>query len=63
MAFNHRGEVAKHDHREYGFAQVQVSKLGNNASVDALFEGLGDEMQVCLVPSSTNRHACLIELI
>jgi GMP synthase (glutamine-hydrolysing) len=46
MAFNHKGEVAKHDHREYGFAQVQVSKLGNNASVDALFEGLGDEMQV-----------------
>jgi GMP synthase (glutamine-hydrolysing) len=46
IAFNHKGEVTQHDRREYGFAQVQVSKLGKNSSVDALFEGLGEDMQV-----------------
>ena len=45
MAWNLKGKVAKCDHREYGFAQVQISKIGGS-SVDALFEGLGDEMQV-----------------
>jgi hypothetical protein len=41
------GKVAKCDHREYGFAQVQITKINeDNLSVDALFEGLGDEMQV-----------------
>lgn len=34
----------KSDHREYGFAQVQVTRT--EGAVDALFEGLGDEMQV-----------------
>lgn len=48
--------MAKHDHREYGFAQVQVSKLGNNATVDALFEGLGEEMQVRSVSPPTDEH-------
>lgn len=47
MAWNMKGEVTKCDHREYGFAQLQISKIGSgNDSVDALFEGLGDEMQV-----------------
>ena len=42
------GKVAKCDHREYGFAHVKISKIGgDNKSVDALFEGLGDELQVC----------------
>jgi hypothetical protein len=49
MAWNLGGEVAKCDHREYGFAQVQISKLGNTSGVDALFDGLGDEMQVRLL--------------
>ena len=48
MAWNMKGQVAKCEHREYGFAQVQISKIGGpNAGVDALFEGLGDELQVC----------------
>ena len=52
MAWTMGGRVARCDHREYGFAQVQLSKIGgDNASVDALFEGLGDEMQVRLSPS------------
>ncbi|KAJ6600858.1 hypothetical protein B0H10DRAFT_2167445 [Mycena sp. CBHHK59/15] len=47
MAWQMKGTVEKCDHREYGFAQVQMTKIGgDNASVDALFEGLGDEMQV-----------------
>lgn len=50
MAWNMKGKVAKCDHREYGFAQLQVKKIGKegeSSSVDALFESLGDEMQVC----------------
>ena len=43
MAWNMKGKVAKCDHREYGFAQLEVGK-GDN--VDKLFEGLGEEMQV-----------------
>ena len=51
MAWNMGGSVSKCDHREYGFAQLEVVKLESEArssstSVDALFEGLGDEMQV-----------------
>jgi GMP synthase (glutamine-hydrolysing) len=48
MAWNLKGKVAKCDHREYGFAQLEVKRLGNEgeSSVDALFESLGDEMQV-----------------
>ena len=41
-----KGKVSQCDHREYGFAQLKVQKLGAGSSVDALFEGLGDEMQV-----------------
>lgn len=48
------GTVSKCDHREYGFAQLQVVRLegegqSSSSSVDALFEGLGDEMQVHLM--------------
>ena len=47
MAWNMKGKVAKCDHREYGFAQVQISKIGGeNKGVDALFQDLGDELQV-----------------
>ncbi|KAI0342642.1 GMP synthase [Trametopsis cervina] len=47
IAWNMQGKVTKCDHREYGFAQLQVQKFGTSGgSVDALFEGLGDEMQV-----------------
>ena len=47
MAWTMNGKVAKCDHREYGFAQVKIAKIGgDNKGVDALFEGLGDELQV-----------------
>ncbi|KAI0925644.1 GMP synthase (glutamine-hydrolyzing) [Taiwanofungus camphoratus] len=47
MAWNLNGKVSKCDHREYGFAQLQISKTGSGSeSVDALFTNLGDEMQV-----------------
>lgn len=47
MAWNMKGKVTKCDHREYGFAQLKVKKFGTEgSSVDALFEGLGDGMQV-----------------
>jgi len=54
MAWNMKGKVAKCDHREYGFAQVQIAKIGEaNLAVDALFDGLGDEMQVFTLIAST----------
>lgn len=46
IAWNLGGEVTKCDHREYGFAEIQINKIGGEESVDALFEGLGEEMQV-----------------
>lgn len=47
MAWNLKGKVTKCDHREYGFAQLQISMIGSgDEPADALFEGLGDEMQV-----------------
>ena len=47
IAWNLGGTVAKCSHREYGFARVQINKFGSDrSSVDALFEGLGDEMEV-----------------
>lgn len=57
IAWNLNGEVTKCDHREYGFAKVQINKLGDGSSVDALFEGLGDEMQVCYVVSSPHSRS------
>jgi GMP synthase (glutamine-hydrolysing) len=47
IAWNLGGTVAKCERREYGFARVQINKFGSDRStVDALFEGLGDEMEV-----------------
>ncbi|OJT02473.1 GMP synthase [glutamine-hydrolyzing] [Trametes pubescens] len=47
MAWNMKGKVAKCDHREYGFAQVQISKIGGESKgADALFQDLGEELQV-----------------
>ncbi len=46
MAWTMNGKVAKCDHREYGFAQIQIVKAEDTgSSAGALFEGLGDEMQ------------------
>ncbi|KXN82676.1 GMP synthase [glutamine-hydrolyzing] [Leucoagaricus sp. SymC.cos] len=46
IAWNLGGRVTKCDHREYGFAEFKINKIGGEGSVDSLFEGLGDEMQV-----------------
>ena len=46
MAWNMKGKVAKCEHREYGFAQVQISKIGGENGADALFKGLGEDLQV-----------------
>ena len=47
IAWNLGGTVAKCSHREYGFARVEINKFGSDqSSVDALFEGMGDEMEV-----------------
>lgn len=47
IAWNLGGTVAKCEQREYGFARVQINKFGaDNSSADALFEGLGDELEV-----------------
>ncbi|EJF64866.1 GMP synthase [Dichomitus squalens] len=47
MAWNMKGKVAKCEHREYGFAQVEICKIGGeNKGVDALFKDLGDDLQV-----------------
>ena len=37
--------MQKADHREYGSADITINKFGDGA-VDALFEGLGDQMRV-----------------
>jgi hypothetical protein len=44
MAWQLKGKVAKCERREYGFAQIQVEKSKGGA--DALFGGLGDELEV-----------------
>ncbi|KAJ3902419.1 GMP synthase [Lentinula edodes] len=47
MAWALKGKVERSDHREYGFAQLQINKIHEGDSpVDALFQGLGEEMQV-----------------
>lgn len=46
MAWNLGGKVDKCDHREYGFAQIQITKLGpGHESADRLFVGL-EELEV-----------------
>jgi GMP synthase (glutamine-hydrolysing) len=63
MAWQMKGTVEQCDHREYGFANVKIAKVGGpNPAVDALFEGLGDEMQVptnyvSLLPDSPLRRS------
>lgn len=43
MAWNLGGKVDKCDHREYGFAQIQITKLGlGHEASDRLFDGLED---------------------
>ncbi|KAG6910267.1 GMP synthase (glutamine-hydrolyzing) [Tephrocybe rancida] len=71
IAWNMKGKVSPCEHREYGFAQIQMKKSENdNSSVDALFQGLGDEMQVLMPPvffvtamliRSYIRFGCLME--
>ena len=46
IAWNLRGKVAKCDHREYGFAQVQMHKIESDHGVQSLFNGLGEELKV-----------------
>ncbi|KZT67444.1 GMP synthase [Daedalea quercina L-15889] len=47
IAWQMKGKVSQCEHREYGFAQIQVNKIGSGSqSADALFDGLGEEMQV-----------------
>jgi len=54
MAWQLKGKVAICDHREYGFAQIHVKKIGNGA--DVLFEGLGEEFEVgCKVEALESR--------
>lgn len=42
--------MKKCDHREYGSAKVQIVRTvaddGTNSKADALFEGLGDDLDV-----------------
>ena len=49
MAWLMNGEVSKCDHREYGFAQLQIAANGNSTA-DKLFDTLGAEMQVRTSP-------------
>ena len=44
MAWHLKGKVAECNRREYGYAKIQVNKIGNGA--DVLFEQLGDELEV-----------------
>ena len=46
IAWHMKGKVSKCDHREYGFASVHIKKLGSNSAADALFDGLGDSLEV-----------------
>ena len=58
IAWNLGGTVAKCSHREYGFARVQINKFGSDrSSVDALFEGMGDEMEVRRTSFDLSRDA------
>ncbi|KAL1684742.1 GMP synthase [Schizophyllum commune] len=46
IAWHMKGNVSKCDHREYGFASVHINKLASNSAADALFDGLGDSLEV-----------------
>jgi len=46
LAWNLKGTVTPCNHREYGFAHLKIKKLEGTSSVDVLFQGIEDEMQV-----------------
>lgn len=47
MAWSHGGKVGQCDHREYGFAEVDVVKAeSKNPLANKLFDGFGDKFQV-----------------
>jgi hypothetical protein len=49
MAWHFGGKVAKCDRREYGCAQLRMTNfddMGAESSLHALFEGMGEEVQV-----------------
>lgn len=69
IAWNHGKDVSAGDKKEYGHAVLKITKHANAAPhVDALFDGLGKEMEVCslvtsfrLVPEANElfRYGCL----
>lgn len=47
MTWHLGGKVDRSDHREYGFAKLQVSKLGpGHEAADSLFAGLDEGLEV-----------------
>jgi len=53
------GKVVGYDHREYGFAQVEIIKLGaGHELADRLFEGFNGSIQV-----STQLYSVYIILV
>ncbi|KAL9713942.1 GMP synthase (glutamine-hydrolyzing) [Leucoagaricus gongylophorus] len=46
IAWNLGGQITRCDHREYGSAKMKMNKVGGEGSLNTLFQGLGDEMQV-----------------
>ncbi|KAI6125361.1 hypothetical protein EDD16DRAFT_1558479 [Pisolithus croceorrhizus] len=49
IAWNSKGQVTRCDNREYGYAAIGISRFGSgngNSTVDALFDDLGDEIQM-----------------
>ncbi|KAF7771708.1 hypothetical protein Agabi119p4_6019 [Agaricus bisporus var. burnettii] len=69
MAWNMGGTVTKCDHREYGFAEIEINKIGGEAAADTLFKGLGNQMQVWMshgdqlsaLPKDFHRSRTLLE--
>ncbi|KAG2057269.1 hypothetical protein BDR06DRAFT_1005296 [Suillus hirtellus] len=51
ICWNYKGHVAKCDHREYGLAEVQISRF-NEFNIQELWEGVGGhlpESQCCML--------------
>jgi len=46
MSWNFDGKVTKCDHREYGFAEVEVIKKDGHPFANKLFEGIEQDFQV-----------------
>ncbi|KAG1793593.1 uncharacterized protein HD556DRAFT_462230 [Suillus plorans] len=54
ICWNHKGPVAKYDRREYGLQRFRLAGSTNRGnSIDTLFEGLGDQMQLWMSQRST----------